>query len=196
MPYVIHDTDGHPVTPDQARAIIAEHWTVPADICTPVAAAARYGPTSTEEPLAKPIPSRESDGENAGVDADVVGDASHVSRVAGQDCGRLATKVGYAIAAHRLRRACDQVPAGRLACTRVHAASRRRERATEASSDLYDDYDDYFPPTRQHLPDWEPGTHKAALIGFANGYRYGQLSAADRVRYMDEFAATVPSGSG
>jgi polysaccharide biosynthesis protein PslG len=27
-------------------------------------------------------------------------------------------------------------------------------------------------------------------MGFANGYRYGQLSAADRVRYMDEFAAS------
>jgi transposase len=32
MPYVICDTDGNPVTPDQARAIIAEHWTVPTDV--------------------------------------------------------------------------------------------------------------------------------------------------------------------
>ena len=32
MPYVICDTDGHPVTADQARTIIAEHWTVPADV--------------------------------------------------------------------------------------------------------------------------------------------------------------------
>jgi transposase len=31
-PYVICDTDGHPVTPQQAKAIIADHWTVPADI--------------------------------------------------------------------------------------------------------------------------------------------------------------------
>jgi transposase len=32
MPYVICNTDGCPVTPDQATAIIAEHWTVPADV--------------------------------------------------------------------------------------------------------------------------------------------------------------------
>jgi len=32
MPYVICDTDGRPVTPDQAKAIIAEHWIVPADV--------------------------------------------------------------------------------------------------------------------------------------------------------------------
>ena len=32
MPYIICDTDNHPVTPDQARAIIAEHWTVPTDV--------------------------------------------------------------------------------------------------------------------------------------------------------------------
>ena len=32
MPYVICDTDGRPVTPDEAKAIIAEHWTVPPDV--------------------------------------------------------------------------------------------------------------------------------------------------------------------
>ena len=32
MPYVICDTNGHPVTPHQATAIIAEHWTVPAEV--------------------------------------------------------------------------------------------------------------------------------------------------------------------
>lgn len=32
MPYVICDTDDQPVEPDQAKAIIAEHWTVPADV--------------------------------------------------------------------------------------------------------------------------------------------------------------------
>ena len=32
MPYVICDTDGRPVTPDQAKTIIAEHWTVPAEV--------------------------------------------------------------------------------------------------------------------------------------------------------------------
>jgi hypothetical protein len=32
MPYVICDTDGRPVTPDEAKAIIAEHWTVPTDV--------------------------------------------------------------------------------------------------------------------------------------------------------------------
>ena len=31
-PYVICDTDGTPVTAEQATAIIAEHWTVPADV--------------------------------------------------------------------------------------------------------------------------------------------------------------------
>jgi len=31
MPYVICDTDGRPVEPDEAIAIIAEHWTVPAE---------------------------------------------------------------------------------------------------------------------------------------------------------------------
>jgi polysaccharide biosynthesis protein PslG len=39
-------------------------------------------------------------------------------------------------------------------------------------------------------PTGDPGTRKAAFMGFANGYRYGQLSAADRIRYMDEFAAS------
>ena len=32
MPYVICDTDGRPVTAEQAKAIIAERWTVPADV--------------------------------------------------------------------------------------------------------------------------------------------------------------------
>ncbi len=32
MPYIICDTDGRPVDPDEAKAIIAEHWTVPADV--------------------------------------------------------------------------------------------------------------------------------------------------------------------
>lgn len=32
MPYVICDTDGRPVEPDEAKAIIAEHWTVPAEV--------------------------------------------------------------------------------------------------------------------------------------------------------------------
>ena len=31
-PYVICDTDGHPVTPAQAKAIIAERWTVPPEV--------------------------------------------------------------------------------------------------------------------------------------------------------------------
>jgi hypothetical protein len=34
MPYVICDTQGRPVTPDEAKAIIAEHFTVPADVRT------------------------------------------------------------------------------------------------------------------------------------------------------------------
>ena len=32
MPYVICDTDGTPVTVDQAKAIIAERWTVPEEV--------------------------------------------------------------------------------------------------------------------------------------------------------------------
>jgi transposase len=32
MPYVVCDTDGTPVTPTQAKAIIAEHWTVPEEV--------------------------------------------------------------------------------------------------------------------------------------------------------------------
>lgn len=32
MPYVICDTDGRPVTPNEAKAIIAKHWTVPAEV--------------------------------------------------------------------------------------------------------------------------------------------------------------------
>jgi transposase len=32
LPYVICDTDGVPVTPDQAKAIIAERWTVPEEV--------------------------------------------------------------------------------------------------------------------------------------------------------------------
>jgi transposase len=32
MPYVICDTDGRPVTTDEAKTIIAAHWTVPADV--------------------------------------------------------------------------------------------------------------------------------------------------------------------
>lgn len=32
MPYVICDTDGRPVEPDEAKTIIAEHWTVPAEV--------------------------------------------------------------------------------------------------------------------------------------------------------------------
>jgi hypothetical protein len=32
MPYVICDTDGVPITPQQAKAIIAEQWTVPEEV--------------------------------------------------------------------------------------------------------------------------------------------------------------------
>lgn len=32
MPYVLCDTDGTPVTTEQAKQIIAEHWTVPAEV--------------------------------------------------------------------------------------------------------------------------------------------------------------------
>ena len=32
MPYVICDTDGRPVGPDEAKTIIAQHWAVPADV--------------------------------------------------------------------------------------------------------------------------------------------------------------------
>ena len=32
MPYVICDTDGRPVNHDEAKAIIATHWTVPAEV--------------------------------------------------------------------------------------------------------------------------------------------------------------------
>lgn len=32
MPYVICDTDGRAIAPDEAKAIIAEHWTVPAEV--------------------------------------------------------------------------------------------------------------------------------------------------------------------
>ena len=32
MPYVICGTDGRPVTPEEATAVIAEHWTVPATV--------------------------------------------------------------------------------------------------------------------------------------------------------------------
>lgn len=32
MPYVICDTDGHAVEPDDAKKIIAQHWTVPAEV--------------------------------------------------------------------------------------------------------------------------------------------------------------------
>jgi len=31
-PYAIRDTDGQPVTPDQAKTIIAEHWTMPPEV--------------------------------------------------------------------------------------------------------------------------------------------------------------------
>jgi hypothetical protein len=31
-PYIIYDIDGRPVTADQAKAIIAEHWTVPPEV--------------------------------------------------------------------------------------------------------------------------------------------------------------------
>jgi len=34
MPYVICDTTGEPVTPEQAKKIIAEKWAVPADVRT------------------------------------------------------------------------------------------------------------------------------------------------------------------
>jgi hypothetical protein len=32
MPDVVCDTDNTPVTPEQAKAIIAEHWTVPEEV--------------------------------------------------------------------------------------------------------------------------------------------------------------------
>ena len=32
MPYVVCDTDGTPVSPERAKAIIAQHWTVPLEV--------------------------------------------------------------------------------------------------------------------------------------------------------------------
>jgi hypothetical protein len=32
MPYVVCDTDGTPVTAEQAKTIIAQHWTVPEEV--------------------------------------------------------------------------------------------------------------------------------------------------------------------
>ena len=32
MPYAICDTDDRPVTAEEAKEVIAEHWTVPADV--------------------------------------------------------------------------------------------------------------------------------------------------------------------
>jgi hypothetical protein len=32
MPYVIRDTDGRAVEPDEAKTIITQHWTVPAEV--------------------------------------------------------------------------------------------------------------------------------------------------------------------
>jgi hypothetical protein len=32
MPYVVCDTEGTPVTPEEAKKIIAEHWTVPPQV--------------------------------------------------------------------------------------------------------------------------------------------------------------------
>ena len=32
MPYVICDTDGRPVTPTEAKAIIADRWAIPAEV--------------------------------------------------------------------------------------------------------------------------------------------------------------------
>jgi hypothetical protein len=46
------------------------------------------------------------------------------------------------------------------------------------------------PQSGDICPTGSAGGHKAAKMGFANGYRYGQLSAADRIRYMDEFAGS------
>jgi hypothetical protein len=34
MPYVVCDTTGEPVTPEQAKQIIADQWSVPADVRT------------------------------------------------------------------------------------------------------------------------------------------------------------------
>jgi transposase len=34
MPYVICDTDGRPLTPEQAKTIITQHWTVPPEVRT------------------------------------------------------------------------------------------------------------------------------------------------------------------
>jgi hypothetical protein len=32
MPYVVCDTDARAVTPDEAKTLIAKHWTVPAEV--------------------------------------------------------------------------------------------------------------------------------------------------------------------
>jgi transposase len=85
MPYVICDTDGRPVTPDEAKKIIAGHWTVPPEVRArrrskkagkpprqpepgsrdgatfPNHDPQRHQPaTSTDEPLDTRIPLRES----------------------------------------------------------------------------------------------------------------------------------------
>jgi hypothetical protein len=46
------------------------------------------------------------------------------------------------------------------------------------------------PPDCGGIANGKIGATRRGLTGFANGYRYGQLSTADRTRYMDAFAAT------
>ena len=49
-PYQIRDTDGRAVTPEQAKTIIAEHWTVPADVRTRRRSKKRGRPPRTSSP--------------------------------------------------------------------------------------------------------------------------------------------------
>jgi transposase len=58
MPYVICDNDDNPVTPEEAKAIIAERWTVPAEVrirrrCTKAGKAPRNVPTERSKPPAR-----------------------------------------------------------------------------------------------------------------------------------------------
>ncbi|MGQ0465377.1 MAG: hypothetical protein ACT4QG_08650 [Sporichthyaceae bacterium] len=50
MPYVVCDTNGEPVTPQQAKAIIAEQWTVPVEV-----RARRRSRKAGKAPQARPV---------------------------------------------------------------------------------------------------------------------------------------------
>ena len=84
MPYVICDTDGRPVDPRRGRAVIAAHWTVPAEVRGPAAQQEGGGRPPRTSSRDNPCHALEAAGERGDLPPDRILCAGELNRQEGE----------------------------------------------------------------------------------------------------------------